>query len=130
MPQLVFVYNADTGLVNSVLDLAHKLLSPATYSCALCAVTHGTRVRPEWKAFVGSLPVAARFLHRDEFRAAFPARTQEVLPAVFFQDDAGRLHSFITAAELNKADLLGLMALVEQRLGAAGPGLGQPLPSA
>jgi len=36
---LIFVYNANGGLVNSWLDTAHKIVSPSTYSCSLCAIT-------------------------------------------------------------------------------------------
>ena len=39
--ELLFVYNADTGLFNTVADAAHKILSPSTYSCNLCKVTYG-----------------------------------------------------------------------------------------
>jgi len=30
--ELLFVYNADSGLFNSVADAAHKILAPSTYS--------------------------------------------------------------------------------------------------
>ena len=38
---LLFVYNADGGVVERTLDYLHKLTSPATYSCSLCALTYG-----------------------------------------------------------------------------------------
>ncbi|MCB2377159.1 hypothetical protein LGH70_06170 [Hymenobacter sp. BT635] len=116
MPQLIFVYNADAGLLNGLLDLAHKMISPTTYPCSLCAITYGTRMRPEWKSFIDSLPLESQFLHRDEFSAVYPWLAQERLPAVFLKDDFSELHSFITAEELNKADLAGLKHLVQQRL--------------
>ncbi len=37
-----FIYNAKNGVVNSLFDLAHKLISPDTYECNLCKITHGT----------------------------------------------------------------------------------------
>ncbi|UOQ51878.1 hypothetical protein [Hymenobacter cellulosivorans] len=118
MPHLLFIYNADTGLVNSLLDLAHKLVSPATYPCSLCAITHGTRMRPEWKEFVAGLPLPTEFLHRDEFLARYPQQAATALPAVFLTNDIGELTPFITAAELNQTDLPGLMQLIQQRLAA------------
>ena len=38
--RLVFVYNANAGLVAGMLDSVHKVVSPATYPCSLCAVTY------------------------------------------------------------------------------------------
>ncbi len=34
---LLFVDKANGGLMAGAFDLAHKLLSPATYPCRLCA---------------------------------------------------------------------------------------------
>lgn len=39
--QLIFVYNADGGTFNAIMDSAHKLFAPSTYQCSLCAITHG-----------------------------------------------------------------------------------------
>ncbi|RYU83228.1 hypothetical protein [Hymenobacter persicinus] len=122
MPEtLLFVYNANAGLLNGMLDLVHKTLSPRTYPCSLCALTYGVSMRPEWKSFIESLPIEARFPHRDEFWAAFPAQRQQPLPAVFRQLPGGELQPFITAAELNHTNLPGLMQLVSSRLSALQP---------
>ncbi|MCC2546265.1 hypothetical protein LJY25_07395 [Hymenobacter sp. BT175] len=117
MPQLLFVYNADAGLVNGVMDLFHKLLSPRTYPCSLCAVTYGgVSMRPEWHSFIKALPVAARFLHRDEFVAAYPALASASLPAAFWLGEAGTPEPFLSTAEIDGTDLVQLMRLVQQRL--------------
>ena len=50
LQRLIFVYNADGGRLAGLQDMFHKILSPATYSCSLCAVTYGaTSMRPEWQ---------------------------------------------------------------------------------
>ena len=55
-PTLLFVYNADSGLLNSAKDYVHKIISPKTYECNLCAVTFGNfGIKNEWKRFVDSL---------------------------------------------------------------------------
>lgn len=83
---LLFVYNADTGLFNTLADIGHKIFSPSTYSCDLCMLTHGYfSEREAWRAFVEQLPMSAEFLHRDEFRARYP-QTHTPLPAVFVRD--------------------------------------------
>ncbi|MEA3642877.1 MAG: hypothetical protein VBE63_23475, partial [Lamprobacter sp.] len=80
---LVFVYNADSGLFNTMADIGHKLFSPATYACDLCAITHGLlSERAEWRCFIESLDAPCEFLHRDQFRARFPD-AQAPLPAIF-----------------------------------------------
>ena len=115
--RLLFVYNADGGTLAGLKDMFHKILSPATYPCSLCAVTYGaTSMRPEWKEFIQTLPVPVDFLHRDEFERAYPAHRNERLPAAFAADETGGLQAFITAAEMDAADLNGLMALVRQQL--------------
>lgn len=66
--RLVFVYNADSGIFNTVSDIAHKILSPQTYQCHLCELTHGYfTVRDEWLGFLDTLDIETEFLHRDEF---------------------------------------------------------------
>ena len=65
---LVFVYNADSGLFNTMTDIAHKIFSPDTYSCNLCMITHDNlSMRSEWKNFIEQLDIELAFLHRDEF---------------------------------------------------------------
>lgn len=66
--RLVFVYNANAGRLNGLIDSAHKLLSPDTYQCALCEITHGAfGERQAWKEFKASLPMPIAFYHKDEF---------------------------------------------------------------
>lgn len=87
--RLVFVYNADSGLFNALADWAHKILSPQTYACRLCAVTYDNfGMRREWKQFVQSLGVPVEFLHRDELRRKYGV-TDVPLPAVLAPDDLG-----------------------------------------
>jgi hypothetical protein len=86
---LLFVYNADSGLFNTVTDIAHKIFSPQTYSCPLCSLTHGYfQVRGEWKAFIDSLSLPCEFLHRDEAKRQYGLRDSE-LPAVYRKTRAG-----------------------------------------
>lgn len=66
--KLVFVYNANAGKVNAAFDIAHKLLSPSTYRCSLCSLTHGIFGEKEaWRKFRESSSLELEFLHKDEF---------------------------------------------------------------
>jgi len=80
---LVFVYNAESGVFNTLADVAHKIFSPDTYACNLCALTHTAfGMRGEWKQFLEGLGVPLEFLHADELKARY--RVEGVpLPAVF-----------------------------------------------
>jgi len=69
---LVFVYNADSGMLNLVKDIAHKLLSPSTYPCSLCDLTYSAfGERKSWIRFRKTLPVSQQYLHIDEFTSQY-----------------------------------------------------------
>jgi len=88
--QLLFVYNADSGLYNTLTDMAHKILSPETYACSLCSITHGVfKERDEWRSFIETLPVACTFLHRDDFHRQYPKMNNLALPVLLLQSDEG-----------------------------------------
>lgn len=112
---LLFVYNADSGLFNTLADIGHKIFSPATYGCALCTLTHGYfQERRQWRAFVDGLGCDCEFLHRDQFIERYP-RDQTALPAVFLQRN-GVLECCIDATTLKGCnDLEALQALVMRR---------------
>ena len=66
--KIIFVYNAKSGLFNSLKDTVHKTLSPNTYECNLCQVTFGAfNMKDEWKEFIENLKIKSEFLHKNEF---------------------------------------------------------------
>ena len=80
--KIIFVYNADSGLGNALLDFGKKYLSPDNYACALCKVSYGPfGMKRDWKTFVKSLTYTSQFLHKDEFREAYPD-IKTTLPAM------------------------------------------------
>ncbi|HEX8852674.1 MAG TPA: hypothetical protein VF754_04260 [Pyrinomonadaceae bacterium] len=82
-PTLVFVYNADSGVFNTLTDIVHKIFSPQTYPCRLCAITHSaTGMRREWRRFLDSLARPLEFLHADELRVRYGVKGVP-LPAIF-----------------------------------------------
>ena len=87
---LLFVYNADEGLLAAIGDAVHKVVSPDTYACSLCGVSYGAlRMRPEWRTYLKSLPFETRFFHRQDFRRAYPALAELALPAILLDQDWG-----------------------------------------
>ena len=82
-PALAFVYNADSGVFNALADAAHKIFSPRTYRCNLCAITHSALgMRGEWRKFLGGLGRPLEFLHADELKARHGV-VGVPLPAIF-----------------------------------------------
>lgn len=117
-PALIFVYNADSGFVSTLLDIGHKIVSPQTYSCNLCAITHSTfSMRDEWKSFVAGLGVPVEFLHRDELAERHGLRDVQ-LPAIFLKAEDG-LKPWISREEIDRCRSLDeLKRLVEHKLKA------------
>lgn len=97
---LVFVYNADSGVFNTLADAAHKIFSPRTYACNLCALTYGAvQMRGEWREFLDGLGLPLEFLHADELAARYNLNGVP-LPAVFTRGD-GRLSVLVGADSIN-----------------------------
>lgn len=115
--KLVFVYNADGGVLNSIMDSAHKLFAPSTYQCALCAVTHGIAgMRSDWKDYMRSLPYETRFYHRDGFQRDWSGIADE-LPAIFFQATANDMKILVARSELEAVSSVAqLTALLGRRI--------------
>lgn len=113
---IIFVYNADSGLFNTLTDMAHKVFSPQTYACNLCAITYGNfGIRTEWKEFLETLHVPLEFLHRDEFESRY-GRKDSLLPAVFVQT-GDHIELFIGSAEINSCrSIEDLEKLIRERL--------------
>jgi len=87
--RLLFVFNAGSGLVNSLVDTAKKLLS--INGCALCSLTHSIAgEKSEWKSCRESIGVPVEYVHRDELTPSMRAASGEKLPCVL-ADSAGDL---------------------------------------
>jgi hypothetical protein len=120
--RLVFVYNADSGLLNTLGDIWVRVVRPADYDCALCLLTYGARgMDQRWRRFTRSLGMPVTFLHRDEFREQFdtsPLRDVELPAAVL--EDRGALVQVVPAGQVRAAaDLDRLMDAVTEGLSRA-----------
>jgi len=114
--KLLFVYNANAGLLAGIMDSVHKIVSPATYDCALCAITYGAlRMDPKWKAWLKAQPFEAVFHHRPDFRAAYP-RADIALPAIVLAE-SDKLEMLVGADDFGAIDSVdALIALIGERL--------------
>lgn len=123
---LLFVYNADSGVLNALKDLFVKTVTPERYECQLCAVTYGlTGMKREWRNFVAGLSANGvagdglktyvKFLHKDELAARY-GLTGVPLPAAFTLVD-GQPQPWLSAEQINACrSLEDLTALVRRSL--------------
>ncbi|WP_422083732.1 GTPase [Ulvibacterium sp.] len=118
LEKLIFIYNADSGLRNLLIDGAHKILSPATYECHLCDITYGAFTENKlWKAFRKNSDLELEFLHRDEFAKVYRSKFgyKFTFPIVLALVDQN-LEVFIKTEELNALeDARALIGLIEER---------------
>ncbi|MDH5408075.1 MAG: hypothetical protein OEZ33_09255 [Gammaproteobacteria bacterium] len=115
-PQLVFVYNADSGLFNTVSDIAHKILSPSTYSCQLCQLTHSYfSVKQDWVSFLEEIDADCEFLHRDELEQKYGLTDVELPTILKLKND--KLEEWMNKNELNNCrDIESLKNTINQKL--------------
>ncbi len=119
--ELILVYNADSGIFNTIKDGINKIVSPRTYQCNLCALTYGTiTMKDEWRTFIDNLGISSEFLHRDEFlkRLEFhPHNVKNIeFPAIFIRKKE-QVVLFINYIEINKCRTLqDLMDLITRKL--------------
>lgn len=114
---LILVYNADGGLIAAARDWVHKLVSPATYPCSLCAIAYGAfTMRGEWRRFLDSLSMPLRFHHRDDFATAWPG-LDIALPAILIQHGDAAPAMLVDAATIDaQRDIASLAAVVREAL--------------
>jgi len=116
---LVFIFNADSGAINSVKDFFHKMVKPSTYECNLCAVTFGNfGMKKEWAEYISDLEdeVNIEFLHRDEFEKYYPEVNDAKYPSTYIEQPYG-LELFISQEEMNSVESVEkLKELVNKRL--------------
>lgn len=98
--KLVFVYNADSGVISLVKDFWKKILRPTSYECNLCMQTFGAfSMKKDWKSFINNLNINTEFLHRDEFEQNYDVKDAKY-PSAYIYDD-GQLNLLISEDEMN-----------------------------
>jgi hypothetical protein len=101
--RIIFVYNANSGKVNAVLDSMHKITSPSTYTCNLCAITFGVFTEDAlWKTFRENSELCMEFYHRDDFEKEFKSKwlPKFDFPVVLSENNED-LEVFLSSDELN-----------------------------
>ncbi len=113
--KLIFVYNANSGKWNSYMDIMHKILSPQTYECNLCAITYDTfSINKDWAAFKEKIPVEMSFLHKDEWEEQYNRKDE--LPAIFLKEKE-EVSVWIDPQTMNKINLEELKKMITEKVG-------------
>ncbi|UCE36695.1 MAG: hypothetical protein JSW00_14425 [Thermoplasmata archaeon] len=114
--KLIFIYNADSGIISSVSDYFHKIVKPDTYQCNLCALTYGNLgMKTQWKDFIENLEISVEFFHKDEFKSKYPWEKAKFPSAYIFKDS--ELYLLIAQKDMNQLHTLDeLINLVNEKL--------------
>ena len=87
-------------LLNEFLDFAHKIVSPGTYNCNLCAISYGNfSMKKKWSDYISSLPVKTTFTYKD--KVSEYGYDSIKLPSIIFQDKS-KSKVIISSEEINK----------------------------
>ncbi|WP_026933595.1 hypothetical protein [Christiangramia echinicola] len=119
MKKLIFVYNADSGKLNALMDSLHKVVNPSSYSCKLCELTYGAiEEKKVWKNFRENLDVDTEFLHRNEFQKLYASKFgyKFEFPLILAQTDKG-LEVFLSKNEFSEIYYLEeLIDIIQTRM--------------
>lgn len=98
--ELLFVYNADGNLFSKITDFAHKIISPSTYNCSLCALTFGNfGMKDQWAQYLKTINSNIEFLHKDEFLEKYKSHFTEF--PLILKKAAGSLDVLMSADDIN-----------------------------
>ena len=115
--ELIFIYNAKSGLVNEMIDFAHKIVSPETYDCNLCAISYGTFTKKKrWSDYINSLPIKSTFTYKDKISALKKGLSSLKFPTIIIRDGV-ELNEIISRNEINNINNINqLISLLNERL--------------
>ncbi|MFW9828898.1 MAG: hypothetical protein ACFFEY_15015 [Candidatus Thorarchaeota archaeon] len=109
--KLVFVYNADSGVINIVKDFWKKIVKPSSYECNLCMQTFGMfSMKKDWKSFIANLDIDTEFLHRDEFEKKYKIKDATYPSAYLYYNKTLKL--LISDDEMNAVKNLDEMEVL------------------
>lgn len=116
-PQLILVYNAESGILNAVMHALHKQFKPSTYPCSLCALTYGAvSMHSRWRKFLDWQPSEVVIHHSDDFAEAYP-EISVPLPVIMIGETGESPSVLVAADELDAMTSLDdLIGEVEERL--------------
>ncbi|APQ16574.1 hypothetical protein [Maribacter hydrothermalis] len=119
--KILFIYNANSDTSSKLLDFAHKIVSPATYDCALCSLTFGNFTENnQWKTFRENLLVKGyelEFYHKDEFQKTYKSKFGHTFTyPIILVETAHDLEVLVSTGQLNAmedvTELIGVLVIL------------------
>jgi len=102
--ELIFVYNADSGSILAIKDYFHKIISPKTYDCNLCALTYDMLgMKSVWKETIEKTGMKTTFMHKDELKEKYSLSYD--LPVILVKDE-DNIKTILAAQEINRITIL------------------------
>lgn len=113
--ELILVYNANSGVANKLWDAMHKAVSPSTYACELCSLTHhSVGARSQWKSFLKEKKIPTKVMYKDQFEAIYQKSFE--FPAVFLYDKSNFTCILDKKAMSELNELEDFLVLLKSRL--------------
>ncbi len=107
--EIQFIYNAKNGFANSIFDLAHKIISPDTYECSLCKITHGAFTEnKKFKELKEKYNIT--LWYNDDYEAKFPRESQ--YPIIIIRDNNKKQIGQIKTEEINSLNNIDELVLL------------------
>ena len=101
MTDLIFIYNAKSGIANAFIDWGHKIISPETYDCNLCSITYNNFGKEKkWSDFLKKINIQSRFYYIDHLKDLTFVNDDIKLPCIFIKQD-NEFKLIIDSKELN-----------------------------
>ena len=101
MAELIFIYNAKSGVTNALFDWAHKIISPNTYECNLCTITYNNLGKEKkWREFLENINIESRFYYIDHLKNLHFVKSPSELPCIYLKKDKN-VTLIIDSDELN-----------------------------
>jgi len=115
--EIIIIYNAESGIFNSLSDYVHKIVSPETYQCSLCGLTYGNLgMEVKWKNYLQQLTLPVSFKYKNQ-RQEIPEKfVQTALPVILFKKN-GTIKELLNSHEINAAvNLEELIRMMDNKI--------------
>ena len=115
--ELIFIYNVKSGVVNEMIDFAHKIVSSKTYDCNLCAISYNTFTKKKrWSDYINSLPIKSVFTYKDKVSSLEKELSNLKFPTIVIRNGV-ELNEIISRNEINNINNINqLISLLNERL--------------
>ena len=117
--KIFFVYNANSSKLYKYIDTIHKIVSPSTYSCGLCSLTHGHfSEKDQWTKFKQKMNnYEFVFIYKNDFVKTYSTYDLPTWYPVIMEKNEAGFQDMLIAEDFEFIDSLEkLIEILEQKL--------------